>query len=346
MTSDRVRVGQLGLGYWGPNLLRNLVALPDVQVALIADLDPRRLTEARQNGFAIESTTDYRRVLCSPEVDAVVIATPAATHGMLTEEALKAGKHVLVEKPLAMSSAECTRLIDLAAQQERVLMVGHTFLYNAAVRRLKEYLDEGELGQVLYLYSQRLNLGRVRQDVNALWNFAPHDVSIVLYLLGCEPTEVSARGFDYLQAGIEDVVFMMLVFPSDVAAHIHISWLDPQKVRRMTVVGNRKMIVYDDVSANAKLTLYDRGVDRVPTSQSPRDFKSFAEFQLLQRSGDVTIPAFKFPEPLHLECAHFVECIRTGQRPLTDGLHGLQVVKVLEAAQRSMTHAGAPEAVR
>jgi predicted dehydrogenase len=342
IANDRVRIGQIGIGYWGPNLLRSFLALPDARVTWVADLDSGRLQDAKRNGVEFHTTSDYQDILRAGNVDAVVIATPAAIHYQMAREALQAGKHVLVEKPLAMTTLECEKLIELAEQQQRVLMVGHTFLYNAAVRRLKEYVDARELGDVLYLYAQRLNLGRVRRDVNALWNFGPHDVSIILYVLGEEPVEVSARGFDYLQRGIADVVFMTLVFPSRVAAHVHISWLDPQKVRRMTVVGSRKMLVYDDVSSDAKLVLYDRGVDRVPTSESPRDFGSFAEFQLLLRSGDVTIPSLKFPEPLRLECAHFVECIRTGQRPLTDGRHGLSVVKVLEATQRSLDNNGAP----
>lgn len=345
MENTIVRVGQIGIGYWGPNLLRNLLALSNTRVTIVADLHQGRLAEVQRNGAGLQTTTDYRDVLRSVEVDAVVIATPAGVHAQMAREALLAGKHVLVEKPLAMSVAECEELIEIAERRERVLMVGHTFLYNAAVRWLKQYLDNGDLGQVLYLYSQRLNLGRVRQDVNALWNFGPHDVSIILYLLGEIPIEVSARGFDYVQTGIADVVFMTLVFPDGTGAHVHISWLDPQKVRRVTIVGSRKMVVYDDTKPDAKLTLYDRGVDKMPTADSPRDFRNFAEFQFLLRSGDVVIPALKFPEPLRVECAHFIECVQTGQRPLTDGHHGLAVVRVLEAAQRSMRQGGSPEQV-
>ena len=221
-------------------------------------------------------------------------------------------------------------------------MVGHTFLYNAAVRRLKRYVDAGELGDVFYLYSQRLNLGRVRQDVNALWNFAPHDVAIMIYLLGEMPIEVNARGFVCLQRGIEDVVFMTLTFPAGIGANIHISWLDPHRVRRMTVVGSRKMAVYDDVSTDSKIVIYDRGVDRIPTAGSPAEFSSFAEFRLLPRHGDVTIPAIEFPEPLAVECAHFVDCVLSGQPPLTDGRHGLDVIRVIEMAERSLKANGTP----
>jgi predicted dehydrogenase len=335
-----VRVGQIGLGYWGPNLLRSLRSLPHAQVVAVADSDERRLADVAGSGPGLGVTRDYRELLARPDVDAVVVAVPASLHARMVGEALEAGKHVFVEKPLAMTVADATRVVELAAQRQRVLMVGHTFLYNAAVRRLKEYITSGELGDVFYLYAQRLNLGRVRQDVNALWNFGPHDVSILLYLLDAAPQDVSARGFAYLQPGLEDVVFMTVTFPGGISAHVHISWLDPHKVRRMTVVGSRKMVVYDDVSVDARIVLYDRGVDRVPTADSPRDFGNFAEFQLALRHGDITIPALKFPEPLQLECKHFIDCIVDGSTPLTDGRHGLEVVKVLEAAQQSLDQDG------
>jgi predicted dehydrogenase len=341
MKGDSVRVAHVGLGYWGPNLLRNMMTVRRAQVVAVADLDRDRLADVAQNGRAIATTTDYRELLGDPGVDAVVIATPAAIHARLVREFLEAGKHVLVEKPLALTGDECSGLAALAEERGLALMVGHTFLYNAAVRRMKQYVDEGELGEVFYIYSQRLNLGRVRNDVNALWNFAPHDVSILIYLLSQSPTEVSARGFAYLQPGVEDVVFMTLLFPNGTSANVHISWLDPHKIRKMTVVGSRKMAVYDDVSSDARIVVYDRGVDRVPTADSPRDFKSFADFQLRLRSGDVTIPAFKFSEPLQLECEHFIDCICGGKRPLTDGRHGAAVVRVLEAAQQSMHRSGA-----
>lgn len=341
MQKRKVRLAQIGLGYWGPNLLRNLLAIEGVEVVAVADLDERRRREAQQTRPELEVFASHREILARPDVDGVVIATPAATHAALVEESLDAGKHVLVEKPLALGAAAGRRIVDLAVRRERVLMVGHTFLYNAAVERLKEYIDGGELGEVYYLYGQRLNLGRIQPDINALWNFAPHDVSIVLHLLGQLPLEVSARGFSYLQDGVEDVAFVTLVFAEARSAHLHLSWLDPHKVRRLTVVGSRKMAAYDDVSADARITLYDRGVDRVPSVDSPRDFSSFAEFQLRLRSGDVTIPQLRFPEPLRTECEHFVECIRDGRAPLTGGEHGLQVVRVIEAAARSMRERGA-----
>ncbi len=343
--AERIRLAQIGLGYWGPNLLRNLLVLPQAQVVAVADLDPRRLVSIARAGGDMVAATDPYAVLDRPDIEAVVIATPAHTHFELTQAALQRGKHVLVEKPLAMCADEGLRLVALAEEKGRVLMAGHTFLYNAAVRRLKQYVDDGELGDVLYLYSQRLNLGRVRQDVNALWNFGPHDVSIILYLLGEVPVDVTARGFAYLQAGVEDVVFMTLAFAGGVGAHVQISWLDPRRVRRTTLVGSRKMAVYDDVSTEAKIVIYDRRVDRIPTADSPREFQSFAEFQLLPRRGDVVIPALEFPEPLQVQCQHFLECIRTGARPLSDGYQGVEVVKVLEAAQASMACGGAPQRI-
>ena len=341
MSGPTVRVGQIGMGYWGPNLVRNMMAVRRAQVVAVADLDLARLQEVAQNAHPVAVFHDSRELLSQDDIDAIVIATPAASHARLAEEALRAGKHVLVEKPLATTIEEGKRLVALAEASGRVLMVGHTFVFNCAVQRLKRYVDDGELGEVLYTSSQRLNLGRVRNDVNALWNFAPHDVSILLYLLGKTPIEVTARGFAYLQPDLEDVVFMTLVFPGNVSAHIHISWLDPQKVRRLTVVGNRKMAVYDDLSADCRITLYDRGVDRIPTADSPRDFRNFAEFQLRLRSGDVTIPRLDFVEPLRQECQHFIDCIIEGRQPLTDGAHGLAVVKVLAAAQQSIHGRGA-----
>ena len=338
-------MGLIGLGYWGPNLLRNLRALPSVEMCAVADSDPKRLANSNWAADSIRTTTKAEEILSDPNIDAVVIATPADTHFNLTRAALESGKHVLVEKPMAMTSNEAASLASLAREKSLVLQVGHTFVYNMAVRHLKRYIETGELGEIFYIYAQRLNLGRVRRDVNALWNFGPHDISIILYLLGEMPEQVSARGFAYLQENLEDVVFMTLEFPNGVGVNVHISWLDPQKVRRMTVVGSKKIAVYDDVSTDSKIAVYDRGVDRIPTSESPRDFDSFAEFQLLPRRGDVVIPSFDFPEPLRLECEHFVDCVREGREPLTNGSHGLDVVRVLEAAQRSLEAGGAPEAI-
>jgi predicted dehydrogenase len=335
----RVRIAQIGLGYWGPNLARNLATVDGGELAVLCDADPARLERMARQLPGPRLVTDYAQVLADEKVDAVVLATPVETHFELARAALEAGKHVLVEKPLARTSAECETLIDLADARDLRLMVGHVFVYNAAVRKVKEYIDRGDLGDIYYIYSQRLNLGQVRHDVNAMWNFAPHDLSILCDWLDAEPVAVTARGYSYVQPDIEDVVFMTLDFPGRIGANIHISWLDPLKVRRMTIVGSEKMVVYDDVSADAKITIYDRGVTRklIGDGDDPAAYRTFGEFQLLLRAGDVLIPKLEFTEPLQLECQHFVDCIRTGETPRSDGRQGLRVVRALEAAQRSMS---------
>lgn len=334
-----VRIGQVGLGYWGPNLARNLAVVDGGELTVLCDANRERLERIGRQFPGARQVDDFAAVLGDPSVDGVVIATPVETHFQMAREALQAGKHVLVEKPLATSAVECEELIRIAEEQDLRLMVGHVFLYNAAVERVSEYIASGELGEIYYAYSQRLNLGQIRADVNAMWNFAPHDLSILCHWFGDEPTAVLAKGYSYIQPGIEDVVFMSLDFPRGVGANVHISWLDPLKVRRMTVVGSEKMVVYDDVSADAKITIYDKGVTRrlrEPATERLGDFGSYAEFQLLLRAGDVLIPRVDFVEPLQRECQDFVDCIRTGATPRADGAQGLKVVRALEAAQRSM----------
>lgn len=336
-----LHVAMVGVGYWGPNLLRNLVSLDGVQVSAICDLDARRTEKIRQR-FCPQARilTDPADVARDPGIDAVVVATPIRTHHDLVSRFLAAGKHVFVEKPLARTVDECRNLIDLADRNDRVLMVGHVFEYNAAVRRIKQYLDSGELGKIFYVYSQRVNLGRIQQDVNALWSFAPHDLSIMYYWLGQEPVRVAARGFSYLNNGIEDIAFVTLEYPNGVGAHLHLGWLDPRKVRLMTLVGSKKMLVYDDVSVEAKIQLYDKGIANL--QGAPESPASFAQFQFQIRVGDLVVPTLPFDEPLQSECQHFVECIRTGGRPISDGWDGLRVVKVLEAADRSLKQNGQP----
>lgn len=329
-----INVAVAGLGHWGPNLARNIAALPDARLHTLCDVSAERLDQVGRRYPGAKSQRDFDAVLGDPDVDAVIIATPVRTHFDMAATALKAGKHTFVEKPLAQTSDQCRELIALAKQHNLTLMVGHVFLYNAAVRKVKEYIESGELGEIYYIYSQRLNLGTIRQDVNALWNFAPHDLSILCYWLDAEPERVFARGYSYIQPGIEDVVFMTLDFPGGIGANVHISWLDPNKVRRMTVVGSQKMLVYDDVSPDAKIVIYDKGVTKKANAgQSLGRYETFGEFQLLLRAGDVVIPKLDFVEPLKVECQHFVECICTGQHPLTDGYDGLRVVQALEVAQ-------------
>jgi predicted dehydrogenase len=340
-----INVAVIGLGYWGPNLARNFAELAEVNLHSVCDLNKESLDKIGRRYPTTHLTTNHAAVLADPAIDAVVIATPVETHYALAKESLDAGKHVLVEKPLAMTTTQCRELIDLADKRGKTLMVGHVFRYNAAVQKLKSCLESGEVGDIYYIYSSRLNLGRVRQDINAMWNFAPHDVSIIIHLLDMMPCQVNTRGFSYLQDNIEDVVFMTLNFPNGTGVHVHISWLDPRKVRLMTVVGSKKMVIYDDVSADAKIQIYDKGVTKQPNFQSLGDFNSFGEFQLLLRAGDVLIPKINFVEPLRVECQHFVDCIKNGDRPLTDGGEGLRVVQVLEAAQRSLINEGRPEAI-
>jgi predicted dehydrogenase len=334
-----VRLALVGLGYWGPNLARNLAILDNAELVALCDANEERLRRIGRQYPSARLVPSFADVLADDAIDAVVVATPVDTHFDLCRAALAAGKHVMVEKPLATSSAECETLIELAAAQGRTLMVGHVFVYNAAVNKVKEYIDAGEIGDVYYVYSQRLNLGQVRHDVNAMWNFAPHDLSIMCHWFGTEPTNLTARGHSYIQPGIEDVVFLNMEYPEGILASVHISWLDPLKVRRMTIVGSEKMVVYDDVSADAKVTVYDRGVTKQlidKTEASLGSYRTYGEFQLLLRAGDVLIPKLDFVEPLKIECQHFVDCIRTGETPVSDGRQGLWVVRALEAAQRSL----------
>ena len=335
MPTTSINIAVVGLGHWGPNLARNFHRLPQAVLHTLCDADTDRLQWAGTLYPAARLTSDYESILTDPAVDAVVLATPVHTHFKLASAALQAGKHTFVEKPLARTSDEARRLVELADAQKRILMVGHVFLYNAAVRQVKQYIDSGELGDIYYIYAQRLNLGIVRQDVNALWNFAPHDISIINYWLDGTPIKVDAHGYAYLQPGIEDAVFMNLEYQGGQAASVHVSWLDPNKVRRMTVVGSKKMVVYDDVSPDAKIKLYDKGVDRKP-GNGLGSYATFGEFQLLVRAGDILIPKIQFTEPLRVECQAFVDAIRTGEPPLADGRNGLAVVEVLEAADRAM----------
>lgn len=334
--NKQIIVAQIGCGYWGPNLLRNFSAQPDCWVKLLADTSEDRLAYVSANFPRTQTVNNIESVLSDPEIDAIIVATPAASHYLLAKQALESNKHVFVEKPLATSTREADELIRLAADRSLTLMAGHTFIYNAAVRYAKKLLDEGELGQVYYIYSQRLNLGQVRSDVNAWWNLAPHDVSILLHLMNDElPVSVSATGVSYIQPGIEDVVFATLKWESGITAHIHVSWLDPSKVRKMTFVGSRKMVVYDDIGDN-KIMVYDKGVDRVPKIGEQMDYDQVNNYQLIHRTGDVWLPRISFQEPLKVEAAHFLDCLRNGTSPLTGPQHARDVVAVLEATQTAL----------
>ena len=341
-----VGIGVIGFGYWGPNLVRNVASLSEAQLRVVCDRSADRLQEVGRLYPGVDLVDSAVEVLNRSDIDAVILATPADTHFDLARRVLESGRSVFVEKPLARSASECEQLIELAAKKDLVLMVGHTFEYNAAVEYVDDLISRRDLGQIYYIYSQRLNLGVVRQDVNALWNLAPHDISIALRWLKKEPVRVCARGYTYLQAGVEDVVYLDLEFDDGVAVHIHVSWLDPGKVRRTTVVGSRKMVVYDDASTEAKIQVFDKGIDREPiTPDGPAyaslgEFDSFGKFQLTQRAGDLLIPKINFTEPLKRECSHFVDCVRENRRPLTDGESGLRVVRILEAGTKSLRQGG------
>jgi predicted dehydrogenase len=331
-----VRVGVIGCGYWGPNHIRNFSSLrtTGVEMASAADPDEQRRNHVSELYPWVHVVDDADLVLGDSSIDAVVIATPVATHYSLAERALGAGKHVLVEKPFVTSSVQAERLVSLARQRERVLMVGHTFEYTAAVNRIREIVVAGEIGDVQYVRSQRVNLGLFQKDINVLWDLAPHDVSILLYVLGRMPTRVSAIGSAHVTEGVEDVVVLTLEFGSSLMANVIVSWLDPRKVREMTIVANKKMLVYDDISANEKIRIYDKGVD------GPRRYDSFGEFQYSYRYGDIVTPLLKEHEPLRAECSHFIECIRTGATPRSSGEVGWRVTRILEAADYSLRHAG------
>ncbi len=333
-----LKVGVIGCGYWGPNLIRNFNALPDAEVAAIADLDEKRLAHVGLLYPGALKTTDHMKIIEDPTIDAVVVATPMSTHFRLGKQVLEAGKHLFLEKPMATTSDDCRALIDLAARMERHVMVGHTFIYTPAVRKIKSLMDSGELGDVYYVNIQRVNLGLFQKDANVVWDLAPHDVSMLNFLFGADPVRVSATGRCYVQQdlGIEDVAFLTLEYPDGRLAHIHVSWLDPNKIRNCTVVGSRKMLVYDDVSPAEKIRVYDKGVDVQP------HYESFGEFQLLYRSGDVFIPRLDTVEPLRIEAQHFVDVITGKAELMSNGGHGLRVVQVLEQACRSIREDGRP----
>jgi len=330
-----VTVAVIGVGGWGKNLARNYHEIPDCRLKYICDLDPEKLARLSQQLPGTNATSDLEAVLDDYEVQAVVIATPGPTHYALCKRALEHGKDVYVEKPFVLQVEHAEDLIEIAHRQRRVLMVGHLLEYHPVINQLRELIQNNELGDIYYIYTQRLNLGTVRRDENALWNFAPHDISAILYLLNREPTDVCARGQSYLQRGVEDVVFMTLNFADKSMAHVHVSWLDPHKVRKLIIVGSRKMAVFDDVEGTEKLRIYDKG------AAQNADYNSFAEYVSL-RFGDVLIPYVKVAEPLRLECQHFLECVRTRQQPRSDGHDGCRVTKVLDAAQRSLRMNGLP----
>ena len=331
---ERLGIGVVGCGYWGPNLIRNFYGLPDCELKTICDLDIQRLNHLKSLYPKAEISTEFQELISRPDIDALVIATSATTHYAMAKQALSAGKHVFIEKPMATSSAECDELVALAAAANLTLMVGHTFLYSAPVRRIKEIISRGDIGDIRYISARRLNLGLFQRTINVTWDLAPHDISIILYVTGLLPTSVNCQGNSHVTKGIEDVTSLCMNFESGVFATVQNSWLDPRKVREMTIVGSRRMIVYDDVQPLEKVRIYDVRVE------TPPHYDTFAEFQYSYHYGDSYIPYVKQEEPLKVECQHFLDCIRTRRRPITDGVHGSNVVRVLEAASESLRSHG------
>ena len=334
--SKQINVGVVGCGYWGPNLIRNFRSLPDCSLRMMCDLNEQRLSHLKGLYPEVTGETEYSHMLNGAGLDAIVIATAVKHHYPMAKASLLAGKHTLVEKPMAASSRECQELIDIAKAKGVVLMVDHTFLYSAPVRKIKEIIDWGDLGDIRYISARRLNLGLFQKDINVAWDLAPHDLSIILYLMGDQPISLNCRGSAHVTPGVEDVTSMFLQFPGNRSAVIHSSWLDPRKVREMTIVGSKRMIVYDDVASPEKIRIYDVRVERPP------HYDTFAEFQYAYHYGDMYVPYIKQEEPLKIECQHFLDCIRNGKAPLTDGAQGMQLVNILEAASVSLRQNGSP----
>ena len=329
-----MNIAVIGCGYWGPNLIRNFYSIKGCHVDSCCDLDQKNLARMQALFPQIKVTRDYRDILESEAVDAVAIATPVSTHYKLAHDCLSCNKHVLVEKPLAASSAQCIDLIKTAEGMKKILMVGHTFEYTEAVNKAKEIMESGELGKILYISSLRLNLGLFQRDINVVWDLAPHDISIILYLLGKQPTVVNGSGKSHYFKNIEDVATATLQFNNGEVAFLHQSWLDPYKVRKMTIVGSKKMLVYDDIQPNEKIKLFDKGVN------SPKQYDTFGEFQFSYRYGDIFSPRIEGSEPLKVECEHFVECIRANKVPRSDGYSGLRTVSIIEAICESIKQNG------
>lgn len=331
--SSVVRIGVIGLGQWGPNHVRIFNSMDNCEVVRVCDASATRLKDVQKLLRGVDVTTDSTAITQAMDLDAVVVATPTSTHYALVREALENGKDVLCEKPLAQTSAECRELTDLAASKGRILMVGHVFLYNSSVLHLKADLDQGGLGRIYYMDAVRTNFGPVRKDVGAIYDLASHDISIFNFLLNAQPLEVSATGNSVLLAGIEDVGFLTLYYPSGVVCHAHTSWLNPRKVRQLTIVGEHKMAVWDDMNNLEPIRYYDKGV-------TANHYSSFGEFQMILRDGQITIPKVRLGEPLAKQDAAFLESIRSRRAPISDGPLATAVVTVMEAAMQSLKNHG------
>jgi predicted dehydrogenase len=326
-----ISIGVIGVGRWGPNILRNLYSMEDVTVSIVADLDPKRLEQINKRFPSIKTTTNPEDIVNNSAIDCSVICTPVSTHFELAQKALLTGQHVFAEKPLAESTEQCQQLLEIAEKKNKILFVGHTFKFNAGIIAAKKYIDSGELGKIYLMDATRTNLGPVRYDTNALWDLAAHDISIFSYWLGTTPLNVSARGGCFLNEKIEDVVYATFEYPDEVIAHVHASWLNPRKIREITIVGEKKMLIWNDMNLSEPIRVYNQGFNVEEDYQD-----AFESFRLSIREGEVIIPNIKLNEPLMQECLHFVECVQNGTQPLTDGKDGLNVVKALQASTASM----------
>ena len=334
--NKQLKIGVVGCGYWGPNLIRNFRSLTDCRVSTICDVSEDRLRHLKSLYHDVETEKNYENLLNDSSLDAIVIATSVKHHFPMAKSAILAGKHTFIEKPLASSVAQCEELVALAKKKGVILMVGHTFLYSPAIRKIKEIVDNGDIGEIRYISARRLNLGLFQKDINVAWDLAPHDISIILHIMNESPSSINCRGAAHITPGIEDVTSMNLHFSAEKTAMIQSSWLDPKKIREMTIVGSQRMIVYDDVAQQEKIKIFDVRVQRPP------HYDSFAEFHYAYHYGDMYSPYVKQDEPLKTECQHFADCIRTGKTPLTDGVKGLEVVRILEASSASLRLQGAP----
>lgn len=330
----QIKVGVVGCGYWGPNLIRNFRSLPECSLEMMCDISEARLKHLRTLYPEVEGVTDFEHVLNGAGLDAVVIATAVGFHYPMAKASLLAGKHTFIEKPMATSTRECEELIHLARKKGLVLMIGHTFLYSPAVRKIKEIVDKGDIGEIRYICARRLNLGLFQKDINVAWDLAPHDISIIQHIMEEQPIAVNCQGSAHITPGIEDVTTMWLSFMKKRTAIIHSSWLDPRKVREMTIVGSKRMIVYDDVAQQEKIRIFDARVERPP------HYDTFAEFHYAYHYGDMYAPYLKQEEPLKTECQHFLDCINHSLTPLTSGERGLELVRVLEASSQSLKRGG------
>jgi len=334
---NKINIAQIGIGYWGPNLLRNFYSNPNVNFKALVDKSPNVLEKLKNQYPDILTTGDSNLIFNDSEIDSVIISTPASTHHDLSIKALESKKNIFVEKPLAMNMKEVLDIEKVALKNGCKVMVGHTFIYNNAVRFIKQLIDKGEIGEIRYIYAQRVNLGKIRSDVNAMWNLAPHDLSIIQYWLNnIECKKIHYFGMDYTQDGIDDVSFINIEYPNKILANVHVSWLDPIKIRKITVIGSKKMIVYDDVSEN-KVTIYDKGIDldeniNKGTSNYQSDYSLYKNANFNHRFGDIIIPKIDWVEPLKIETEHFVDCVLNDKEPLTNINHAKEVIRILEHA--------------